>query len=109
MEVITRTGRAKDAKSSWKRQYRRDIEGMYPGQPKTEWGLVYDRLCKLTEPTPEIVNEVIGNTSWTDIECDQCGMKVDAAAVFETSEFPLTVCHDCLVGAANKVVMEITE
>jgi len=57
-------------------------------------------------PTADEVNAIIGNDVFTRVQCDECAEKVTAAMEFETSEFPLMLCHSCLVDAANKVVWE---
>lgn len=109
MKIVTKKDMSKTAATRWRNNYGVRIYLKYNSLPNGYEAEVYDSLKKLDNPTPEEVNNIIGCASWTDLKCDECGRKVDAVVEFETSEFPLEICHECLVDAANKIVWEITE
>jgi hypothetical protein len=109
MNILTQEEVTNSAIDSWARTY---AFGKYQRRPNTplNWqSKVWENLCSLQNPTKEMIDQAIGNDSWTSLQCDECSEKVVALAVFETSEFPLHLCHDCLVGAANRLVMELVE
>lgn len=94
MYVVTIEDKAKLTKDSWKRQYL--VNGVWKfGDRKKE---VYEQLVSLGDnPTPEEVNTIIGNTSWTRLECNECCKEVNEVVVFETAhEYQTEVCKKCL-------------
>lgn len=103
MRIITRQSLANQAAERWKSQY------LYG---ETDWGVcqgnsevIYNNLIKLgATPTPEDVNEVIGNISWTRVpsceECDgQCTNEEDWVIVvgggFNCDSSPTYICGNC--------------
>jgi hypothetical protein len=66
---VTRAGRAAKAAASWRAYYEH-------GQGRSYWStkfLIAERLDALgPNPRPEDVNAVIGNDTWTELQCDQC-------------------------------------
>jgi DNA-directed RNA polymerase subunit M/transcription elongation factor TFIIS len=66
MEKITRRQIADAALARWKDAYPKD---RWPDKQETTAKLAY-----LGKGAPyEKINEAIGNTSWTRLECDECG------------------------------------
>lgn len=66
---------------------------------------IYDNLVKLGDsPTADDINHIIGNSSWTSINCDVCGRdKQDVVELGQEADYeatPAYVCYDC----AKKVV-----
>ena len=101
--VVTRAGLAAQAAAAWRSQYP-------PGwlcDPHFEE--IYQRLVALgPAPTPEQVDAVTGNTSWTTVpECDACG----ADAVLEVGELrecesaTACLCAACVRAAAQMLDM----
>lgn len=95
MKLITRQSRAAKAAEAWAAQYRN-------GRKKD----IHDALLALGEsPSPDDVNQVIGNGSWTDLKCDECGCSVERVVMvgeepdYESSTAQL--CPSCLSVAAG--------
>ena len=62
MKIITRQHLANTAAKRWNDQY----SGSYHAPDKYQKGLA---LNALVDPTPEKVEEIIGNRSWTRLKC----------------------------------------
>ena len=78
MKILTVQELANTAKDSWRIQYFYDGSWKYGSDKKT----VYENLVSLGEnPTPSQINEVIGNNSWTRLECSVCNKEVDTVVV----------------------------
>ena len=47
--------------------------------------------------TKDEINEAIGNRSWTDLWCSECGKNVASVAVFDVNggEYEFRVCKSC--------------
>lgn len=93
MEVYTRHSKAASAATRFIKQY--------PGVRTSKNKAIALNLINLGDtPSPEAVNAVIGNSSWTDISCDECGK--DVYSVIQLGEEPeyesdtASVCLDCL-------------
>lgn len=91
---------AATAAAKWRRVYLDEKSGewRHGGRDKQA---TYMRLCELgPNPAPDEVDRVIGNGSWTECECDDCGKKCDAVAdVGDPSSGEYRqgrVCLDCL-------------
>jgi len=75
MKKVTKQSKAADAAEQWRQNYQNCSRGKWYSEDKR---LIYGALIGLGDnPSPEAVNEVVGNTSWTDIRCDNCNEKVD--------------------------------
>ena len=67
MEVITRRDLARTAAARWDRQY-----ANYPCTPEqTAIGKALHALGP--DPDPDAVDKTVGNGSWTELCCDECG------------------------------------
>lgn len=112
MKIISKQSLAEDAKDRWYHQYRHQIDGTKPSYHNDKRD-IYQSLCNITDVTPENVNEAIGNSSWTMLNCNQCSQEVDCVIELgEPEDYEsrtVIMCHDCLIEAANKLVMEITK
>jgi hypothetical protein len=72
---------------------------------------IYGKLLKLDveTATPKDVAKIIGNDSWTAMECDECGEKkpVAVARVGLDSDFDdrpeTTICRACLKSALDAI------
>lgn len=91
MRVITRSIRAKNAALRWRQLY---------GYDKA-----HTSLRRLGDnPDPDEVDHIIGNKTWTEIECDECGDKqpvvvVALAPAHEDDGRSVYICRACLVKA----------
>lgn len=106
MRLITKQHLANITKDRWKAQYCKNGEWHAYGCDKE---VKYDTLVALGDkPLPEDVNEVIGNSSWTNITCSECKESVDSAVelgeVGYDTEY-VYACEGCLTKAL-KVVKE---
>lgn len=105
MKIITSRQKAQGAADAWHYQYwRGPKEGWYvTGTMNSK--LIYDKLKALDDPTKEQVEEIIGNTCWTMITCEECRKEVDAAVVLnEEDQYgekgkEFNLCYECLIKA----------
>ena len=93
MKILTVQELANTAKDSWRRQYFYDGSWKHGSDKKT----VYENLVSLGEnPTPSQINEVIGNNSWTRLECSECNKEVDKVVVLSGYDSDFYICKKCL-------------
>ena len=93
MKILTVQELANTAKDRWKRQY------FHSGVWKhgVDKNTVYKNLVDLGEnPTPEQINEVIGNNSWTRLECSVCNKEVDTVVILSCYDSDFYICKKCL-------------
>lgn len=105
MKLITTKGEASKAANHWKRVYFRKGVWEY-GTDKED---IYHKLAALGHsPTPEDVDDVIGNNSWTAVFCHECGKSVDE--VVQVGQEPdydsctANICKPCLIFAMEEFV-----
>ena len=96
MEIITKRSLILDVADRWKSQYPDGKDG------------IYEKLMDLKiSATEDDVALIIGNSSWTEINCDECGRSVDAAAqVGQEPDYEsrtAIVCFPCLEIAVKKI------
>lgn len=98
--IVTRQMLASQAAKAWQAQYK---------APEYRHS---DKMSTLVElvalgptPTPEQVNAVIGNSSWTRLACDQCGKEVETVIVVghtpDHESGTALLCITCLEQAYN--------
>ena len=93
MKILTVQELANTAKDRWKRQYSYNGYWEHANDKKT----VYENLVALGEnPTPEQINEVIGNNSWTRLECSECNKEVDTVVILSCYDSDFYICKKCL-------------
>ena len=104
MKVITREWLAVLAASKWKQTYFRKGEWQY-GNDKE---VIYYKLVALGyHPNYKDVDEAIGNTSWTNIYCNECNESV--LKVIQLGEEPdyesstACICKSCLLKAMEEI------
>ena len=98
MYKLTKQELANKAADSWKNQY----------CPTGVWNqginvAVFQELKALGDtPTPEQVDSVIGNRSWTMLKCYECDTEVNAVIILGNAEYEKEtyICKGCL----NKAV-----
>jgi hypothetical protein len=98
---VTRKELAVGAFDRWRQQYG---DPPPPSSPYDKLG-PYLKLKGMTDPTPEEVNQAIGNTSWTDLQCDFCRANVEEILEMETDENRISICTSCLKQAAKLMDM----
>lgn len=99
MILITKQHLANIAKDRWRAQYY-ESGGWYTYGDKE---LKYNTLVALGDnPSPDDVNKVIGNNSWTNVICSECKESVDSVVelgeVGYDTEY-VYACKDCLTKA----------
>lgn len=109
MKIVTTNERAQSAARRIYTQYMTFPENRIPRITPREWEVKHAKVMALNPPTANAVTEIMGESRWTDIQCDACGIMVDAAAEFEASAWPILICHDCLIQNANAIVMEVSQ
>lgn len=108
--VMTPAMLALKAAERWKKAYYREEEGWWGRTMRGVFCLssnsekTYRALVALgSAPTPEQVDEVIGNSSWTDTDCDQCGSSREpVVTVGDEEDFDSstsTLCRGCVEAA----------
>ena len=93
--IVSEVGQAQAAPQRWRDQYGLPPKG-------SEHRRIGDELAALpkAERTPPRIAAIIGNDSWSVVECDQCGKCVPVAVTvgqppdYETST--ATICEPCL-------------
>ena len=95
MKLVTREQRAKEAAKAWMRQYPNDKSGI--GKMLVELG---------DNPSPDDVNGLIGNDSWTRTPvCSECGKGVPVVEVGEPMNYESAwLCKACLEAALECAV-----
>ena len=89
MKIITRQDLANIAAKRWNEQYARD----WNRSPFKEIGYT---LAALVDPTPEKVEEIIGNRSWTTLKCNECNREVETVIeVGEPMDYESQTAHLC--------------
>ena len=103
MKLLTLEEVARGVPARWRAQYSRG----YPtgaGFTDERKALIADLLDALDELTPDAIADIIGNRSWTNIECDNCGAEELPAAVTVGPDDPYsnrtsTICQTCAAAA----------
>lgn len=105
MKLITRKNLAATAAQRWETGYFINGEWCY-GEDKKH---IYHNLLLLgTAPSPEAVNNVIGNNSWTKVYCHNCAKNVEE--VVEVGQEPdyesytAHICKQCLILALLEII-----
>lgn len=99
MDLLTRHSMAQIASQRWDQQYNRSVDSH-----KIAIGA---RLRNLSLPVdPDVVDLIVGNTSWTSIGiCHECRKEPDALIqIGETQDYDSStanVCLDCIRRAAE--------
>lgn len=92
MKLLTKTNLKTMALASWREQYQTNGK-WHPRECK----LIYDSLCGLpNSATEDDIAEIIGNDSYTTIECMECYQSVNEAVDFGYGEDRQILCLDCL-------------
>jgi hypothetical protein len=105
MKLLTAKSQAAEAAERWKKNYFNQRTGLWSSTISGPAKVVYDALIALgPHPEPADVNRVIGNDSWTDNRCNECGLS--GRSVVQLGDEPdydsstVWVCEECLAAAA---------
>lgn len=100
MKKITRRDVIRRVVDSWENQYCHCKEG--------DWKLtVLDKLAELDLETVDrtVIDEIIGNDSWTKLSCNQCEKDVEELVHLgdepDYDSITFYICKDCLQMALN--------
>lgn len=94
MKLITRQQLANEAAERWKSQYYRD--GKWLSLDNAEG--TYSKLVALgPTPSPNAVDSVVGNDTWTHELCDSCAEKAGEFIAIDQSfeDDTLAICRNC--------------
>lgn len=98
ISVVTKNGLALDVPKRWRQQYPENSGEYYE---------IWKKLKAEKHLTPELCEKIIGNNSWTFLDCDQCELSVDWAIKFGEQRGcgsrTVLICRDCLKEAVKKV------
>ena len=111
MKRITERDRILSVAEAWDALYSINIEGVppRPDNPLASGDTarqISERLHKLNlkKVKASTVNNVIGNDSWTTVQCGVCTERVPAVvAVYSEDEFAIKICESCL-NLAKRVI-----
>jgi hypothetical protein len=105
MKLITANQIAKTVPEKWAEAYR-NYRSALPGDAEQKQAITL-KLSELKNPTPKKVAEIIGNDSWTDIYCFECGEDHLPEAVEFDNAFgdddtdSFTLCFGCIKDAGT--------
>ncbi len=85
----TRQDLAESAAERWFKQYAEDFDEWPDKKEK------YEKLKALNPITPERVNEIIDNDSWTTYKCEKCRKHSDLMIIIE-SDYLYRICASCI-------------
>lgn len=93
MQLVTARGLIRGVYAAWTRQYKADRQD------------VAERLLSIDfeTATADDIEAIIGNRSWTNIRCNECGKEELEAAVHfdDDDEYSyIRLCRDCIDDAA---------
>lgn len=110
MRLIKREGKAIEAVEAWRKTYQSATGRWLYGEDKR---VIYEKLVALgPDPHANDVDRVIGNSSWTQTRCSECGTH-DAENILMLGEEPdyesatVFICWPCLSAAADYMKMEV--
>lgn len=99
MKLITKEAVIKEVPRRWKETY--FLGGIWKyGEDKER---IYNNLVKAK--TEEEINTIIGNTSWVDIKCNECGKYVTEVVQLgeepDYESYTADICFECLQKALS--------
>lgn len=92
LKIITKRDIIKTVTKRWKRQYHH----IFAQNP--EWKKTLKKLERLNLETvaPETIEKIIGNDSWTTMQCDLCRNKIEKGIHLTDSEYFIVYCETCI-------------
>ncbi len=105
MKIVTKQQHIKGVAKAWYNRYK--LPTYYKSIQAPEWeeregeegrGEVYNKLKALENPTVEQIDEIIGDSRWTRLECSEC--RLDSPALVYLGGFHM--CGACLRKMADE-------
>ncbi len=102
MKLITTHSLAKTVAERFQVQY--CIDGVWKEVSAFNTGEVYKELISLGKnPNPKVIDELLGNITWTHPICHDCNEYVEKAIQFGRVKAPFFVCFPCLKNVFRKL------
>jgi hypothetical protein len=92
--------KAETAKDEWFNRYFCSVNKRWTQEFAEK---TYKELCALKSIDPEAVERVIGNTTWTRLECSFCEARVKRAVRMRTDNGVVYLCERCLTAAHRQM------
>lgn len=103
-EILTKQDYLKDVVNEWRRGYKGKTGRWYDDEKRE----IYMKLKALKSPTAEAINKIIGNTSWTELQCHVCEKDCESLVQLESAvdDSVIAICKTCLSNALAQVAQE---
>ena len=99
MRLITADEKALTVPSEWMARYRNPLtEDWHSDRHEA----IYEKLVRLRPLDAGTVVAIIGNDSWTHVDCGSCGMRVNAWFRIPNDGNPVNLCCKCVIHAARQ-------
>lgn len=101
-EIVTKNHILRKVPRRWSEQYKDTTSPEHQG--------VTRNLDALKWPfTADQVNSIIGNKSWTKLECDGCESDSEFLAVFDKYDTTISLCKNCIkeLGIAVSIAEQV--
>jgi len=97
-KIITRRQAIATVAARFEKQYALRMMETGSRKDRKPWGEIHAELKKLDPKTAteQDVADIIGNTSWTELTCDQCKQPADAIARFTSPDATTDICKACI-------------
>lgn len=98
MKIITRRDCVREVVGEFERHYAEHLENpkIFPDGETPGRKLERLRRLELDFVAPEVVDEIVGNESWTWPECDVCLRPYDEVVEMQTRGWRVRICRTCL-------------
>jgi hypothetical protein len=99
MKLITKRDIIKSIPGKWEEQYLYGLDFFDTDEDIENEELIYNEIMKLDIDTcsEKEINDIIGNDSWSSLECSECGKRVDTLVeLVDNYESEYNICLDCL-------------
>jgi hypothetical protein len=100
MKLVTKRDLIQNIVRSWEAQF-----GVDPEKPRLRAILEKLRELDLSTATEDDIEAIIGNRTWTQLQCVECKHETDEAVQFgaesDTDGQPFYLCPDCLKAASS--------
>ena len=94
MQLIIKRDISNEAKDRWTMQYFKN--GTWKRAVIGDTEVVINNLVSLGDnPAPNLVDQVIVNSSWTHLGCSECHIDVDEAMLFGVVDYDSEYCYLC--------------
>ena len=99
MKLITKQNRADNVAKEWHETYY--VNGKWRYCESGDKLEVYRKIIMLRDnPDPDKIDAIIGNTSWTELQCDECDELVDkvvrVGGDIDNGSASADLCFDCI-------------